>query len=127
MTRDEFDAFCGSFKGATNVVQWGNATVWKIGGKIFAICSGWGQKKNHAEKNERGQGQRIAFKCSDISYQLLCEQPGIIPAPYLARAKWVQLAAPDAMDDEAVKTYIAAAYDIIVGKLTKAQRKALDL
>ncbi|HMB77972.1 MAG TPA: MmcQ/YjbR family DNA-binding protein [Kiloniellaceae bacterium] len=117
MTREEFDAYCSRFKGATNVVQWGNATVWKIGGKIFAICSSWG----------RGEAQKIAFKCSDISYRLLCEQAGIAPAPYLARAKWVQLQEPDALDDAAIETYIAAAYDIVAGKLTKAQRKALGL
>jgi len=117
MTRDKFDAFCASLKGTTNVVQWGNATVWKIGGKIFAICSSWG----------KGGGQRIAFKCSDMSYRLLTEQDGIIPAPYLARAKWVQLENSDAMDDEAIEAYIAAAFKIIVAKLTKAQRKALCL
>ena len=62
-----------------------------------------------------------------MSYRLLTEQDGIIPAPYLARAKWVQLEKSDAMDDEAIKAYIAAAFKIIVAKLTKAQRKALCL
>ena len=32
----------------------------------------------------------IAFKCSDEVFGELIERPGIIPAPYLARAKWVQ-------------------------------------
>ena len=117
MNRGDFNAYCKGFKGSSNVVQWGNASVWKIGGKIFAVCSTWGP----------GAAQKISFKCSDISYQLLCEQDGIVPAPYLARAKWVQLQRPDAMEDEAVKTYIAAAYDIVAAKLTKAQRKALGL
>ena len=117
MTRDEFDLFCGSLKGTTNVVQWGNSTVWKIGGKIFAICSPWG----------KGDAQKISFKCSDISYRLLIEQDGIVPAPYLARAKWVQLEREDALDDGAIQSYITAAYEIIAAKLTKAQRKALDL
>ena len=117
MTRNDFDAFCASLKGTTNVVQWGNATVWKIGGKIFAICSSWG----------KGRGSKIAFKCSDMSYRMLCEHDGIIPAPYLARAKWVQLEKNDAMDDETIRAYITGAYDIIVAKLTKAQRKALSL
>jgi predicted DNA-binding protein (MmcQ/YjbR family) len=39
MTREEFDLYCASLKATTNVIQWGNATVWKIGGQIMAICS----------------------------------------------------------------------------------------
>ena len=40
MTREDYDAFCGSLPHATHVVQWGDASVWKIGGKVFAI-GGW--------------------------------------------------------------------------------------
>ena len=117
MTRDEFDAYCGSLKSVTNVIQWGNATVWKVGGKIFAICSHWGA----------GEQQKISFKCSDLSYRILCEQPQIIPAPYLARAKWVQLVDETAMSDDEIRTYIAEAHDIIAAKLSKAKRAELGL
>lgn len=117
MTRVEFDAFCGALKGTTHVEQWGNASVWKLGGKIFAICSKWGA----------GDHTRISFKCSDLTYAILVEQPGIIPAPYLARAKWVQIEAADAMSDQDIRDYIQTACSIIMGKLTKAQRKELGL
>jgi len=117
MTREEFDLFCGKLKATSNVIQWGNATVWKIGGKIFAICSHWGD----------GDAQKISFKCSDLSYQILCQLPGIIPAPYLARAKWVQITTDDAMSDEDICGYIESAYDIICQKLTHAKRAELGL
>jgi len=35
----EFNDYCSSLAATTNVIQWGNASVWKVGGKIFAICS----------------------------------------------------------------------------------------
>lgn len=117
MTRDEFDAFCAALPATTNVIQWGNATVWKVGGKIFAICSHWGP----------GEHQKISFKCSDLSYTLLCEQDDIAPAPYLARAKWVQLQNGDAMDDDQIRDYVTEAHKIIAAKLTRAQRKTLGL
>lgn len=117
MTRDEFDAYCASLNATTNVIQWGDASVWKIGGKIFAICSEWGE----------GKHSKIGFKCSDLAYSVLTEQPGIIPAPYLARAKWVQLQAPDAMTDPEIKKHIEAAYWIIAAKLTKAMRADLGI
>ena len=99
------------------MVQWGDSSVWKIGAKIFAICSKWG----------KGDGARISFKCSELSYSILIEQPDIIPAPYLARAKWVQVETADAMTDQEVRAYIDNAYTIIMAKLTKAQRRQLGL
>lgn len=117
MTRDEFDTYCGSLKATTHIVQWGDASVWKVGGKIFAICSQWGS----------GSNAKFSFKCSDLAYSILIEQPGIIPAPYLARAKWVQVETLDAMSDRDLKQYIDAAYAIIVKKLTRKQRQDLDL
>ncbi|WP_321394708.1 MmcQ/YjbR family DNA-binding protein [Emcibacter sp.] len=117
MTRDEFDQFCGTLKATDNVVQWGNSSVWKVGGRIFAVCSIWGD----------GEEQKISFKCSDLAYEVLCEKDGIVPAPYLAKAKWVQLATPEAMNDEDIRLHITDAYDIIRGKLTKAQRNELGL
>lgn len=117
MTRDEFDSFCKSLTATTNVIQWGNASVWKVGGKIFAIHSIWGP----------GKHDKISFKCSDLSYQILCELPGIIPAPYLARAKWVQLQEPGALSEEDVRSYIVDAHAIISGKLTKKMQAELGL
>ncbi len=117
MTRNEFDSFCNALKSTTNVIQWGNASVWKVGGKIFAICSHWGD----------GDHQKIGFKCTDFSYMVLIEQQGIIPAPYLARAKWVQLSNEAAMGDDEIKTYILEAHKIISAKLTKTRQRELGL
>lgn len=117
MNRVDFDAFCQSLTCVTNVEQWGGASVWKVGGKIFAICSHWGP----------GGHDKISFKCSDLSYVMLCEQPGIIPAPYLARAKWVQVETQGALTDEEIRTYIEGAHTLIAQKLTKKQRKDLGL
>ncbi len=110
MTRDEFDTHCATLDHATNVVQWGGRSVWKVGGKIFALCT--------PETKESGY-TKISFKCSDMVYEILREEPGIVPAPHLARAKWVQLSEPDAMSDEDIRQHLDAAHDIIVGKLTR--------
>ncbi|WP_417682205.1 MmcQ/YjbR family DNA-binding protein [Roseibium sp.] len=117
MTRTEFDAYCAGLPATTNVVQWGNASVWKVGGKIFAVCSSWGE----------GSKQRIAFKCSDLSYMMLTEEDGIVPAPYLARAKWVQVSKDKALSDEDLKTYISTAHGLVAGKLTKKLRQELGI
>ncbi|MBE7637694.1 MmcQ/YjbR family DNA-binding protein [Sneathiella sp. P13V-1] len=117
MTREEFNAFCDQLTATTNVVQWGNSSVWKVGGKIFAICTTWSDDRSDC----------ISFKCSDLSFSILTEQDGIIPAPYLARAKWVQLETPTALKDEDIRDYVREAHRIISGKLTKKQQKELGL
>ena len=117
MTREDFDHFCSSLKATSHVIQWGGASVWKVGGKIFTICSRW----------EKDGNDHISFKASDLSYQILCEQDGISPAPYLARAKWVSTGMDAPLNDEEIKTYIVEAHRIIAGKLTKKLQKELGL
>jgi predicted DNA-binding protein (MmcQ/YjbR family) len=117
MTRNEFDAFCASLPATTHVVQWGEASVWKVGGKIFAICSSWATNGVDA----------ISFKCSQLSYTILTELPGIVPAPYLARASWVQVRAPAALSQDDLIAHIEEAHRLIAAKLTRAQRADLGL
>jgi len=125
MRLSDFNRVCENLTGSTKVIQWGGAHVWKVGGKIYAIASIWGP--NAKDKTLPEEGSRISFKCSDFSYQMLIEQQGIIPAPYLARAKWVQLQEQDAMNDEDVKLYITQAHEIISAKLTRKLREELGL
>ncbi|HKJ63662.1 MAG TPA: MmcQ/YjbR family DNA-binding protein, partial [Hyphomicrobiales bacterium] len=65
--------------------------------------------------------------CSDLGYEVLKEQPGLVPAPYLARAKWIQVTEPDAMSNQDLRANIAAAYEIIARKLTRAIRAELGI
>jgi len=117
MTRDEFDRFCRALPATTHVVQWGGASVWKVGGKIFALCSDWGPEARDA----------IAFKTSELSYEILTDLPGIVPAPYLARAKWVQVRGGDALDDADLRAHIETAHGLVAARLTKRQRADLGL
>ena len=98
MTLDEYNRFCASLPATTHVVQWGGAHVWKVGGKVFAI-GGW----------DDGEQLVVTFKCSEMAFDMLKEQPGCRPAPYLASRgmKWIQRMNGDSMDDDALKDYLA--------------------
>ena len=63
MTHDKFNIYCSPLPATKNFIQWCNLSVWKVGGKIFTICSHLGE----------GDQQKISFKCSDMSYETLCE------------------------------------------------------
>lgn len=113
MTRDEFDEFCAGLTATVNVIQWGNASVWKVGGKVFALCV--------------VDGPKFSFKCTDMAFEILSDMPGLIQAPYFARAKWVQMTTPDALSRTEFKKHIVAAHEIIAAKLTKKLQKELGL
>ncbi|MER8605989.1 MmcQ/YjbR family DNA-binding protein [Mesorhizobium sp. M1233] len=118
MTLDDYNSFCASLPSATHVVQWGGAHVWKVGGKVFAI-GGWSE----------GKEPFVTFKCSDIAYDVLREQPGLRPAPYLASRgmKWIQRQTGESMDDGPLKDYLRESHRLVVLKLTKQARKELRL
>ncbi len=118
MTYDDFNTFCGTLPATTHVVQWGGAHVWKVGGKVFAI-GGW----------NKGGLSGITFKVSHIAFEILKDQPGLRPAPYLASRglKWIQNYDEPGLSDEDLKDYLQTAHHIVSQGLTKKKRKQLNL
>lgn len=119
MTRDDYNSFCAALPAATHVVQWGGADVWKIGGKVFAIA-GW---------DDGGAEPFVTFKVSPLGFDILKEQPGCVPAPYLASRgmKWIQRRTAEAVDDAALCDYIAESHRLVAAGLTRKQRSSLGL
>ncbi len=117
MTRDEFNSFCASLKSTSHVVQWGNADVWKVGGKVFAIC-GWNEGRD-----------AFTFKATDLAFEVLQDEPCIRPAPYLASRgmKWLQVYEERGMSDDSLREHIVTSYDLVVAKLTKKMRAELGV
>jgi predicted DNA-binding protein (MmcQ/YjbR family) len=99
---------CLALPGATESVQWGNDHVFKIGGKMFALMRFDG-------RSFRG----LSFKVSPESFHILTREPGVIPAPYLARAGWVALDRLDRLPADQLKAYIARAHALIAAKLPR--------
>jgi predicted DNA-binding protein (MmcQ/YjbR family) len=120
MTLEEYNALCKSFPHTTYVVQWGGAHVWKIGGKVFAIGS-W---------NREGEsGLSVSFKVSPLAFDILSEQPGLRPAPYLASRgmKWIQRMTDEAMSDADFHAYLKESYKLVGAGLTKTLQRELGL
>jgi predicted DNA-binding protein (MmcQ/YjbR family) len=67
----------------------------------------------------------LSFKASPDNFYELTERPGIIPAPYLARAQWVALETKDALSSAELAALVRDSYDIIVAKLPKKTRDSL--
>ena len=114
MTLAKLREHCLAFPGTTEQVQWGADLVFKVGGKMFCVAC------TEAAPNV------ISFKCNDEAFATLCEREGIIPAPYMARAKWVALERWDTLSDRELRPLIADAYRLIKEKLPKKTQAALD-
>jgi predicted DNA-binding protein (MmcQ/YjbR family) len=113
MSVDFVRRLCRSFPHVTEHVQW-ECLVYKIGGKIFALAA-----------LEPG-GVWLSFKCSPEEFAELVERPGIVPAPYLARAFWVGLETEDVIAPAELKQRLRTAYDLILAKLPKKKRAELE-
>jgi predicted DNA-binding protein (MmcQ/YjbR family) len=121
MTLAEYNAFCRRLPHTAHVVQWDDAHVWKVGGpkgKVFAIASRWD-----------GPTLDITFKCSQLTFDLLKDQPGMRPAPYLASRGliWLQRRSAETVDDAALRDYLRASHNLAAQNLPKSLRQKLGL
>lgn len=86
--------------------------AYRVGGKMFVMV---------------GESGGVSFKVSDIAYEVLTESGHARPAPYLARAKWVNLQTLDAWPDDEMAEHFTIAHGIVAARLTKKQRASLGL
>ena len=112
MNFDQAKTLCRSFPGVQEDTKWGNDLVFSIGSKMFAVTN-------------LGEATGISFKVEDERFLELTDRPGIIPAPYLARAKWVYVEDPNALDDEEAAQLLRRSYELVFAKLTKKLQREL--
>jgi predicted DNA-binding protein (MmcQ/YjbR family) len=104
---DFIRGICRKLPHTTEHVQWGNDLVFKVGGKMYAVTP------------LEPAPVALSFKCSPEDFADLTERPGIIPAPYLARAMWVGLESDEALTAAEIKRYVKQSYELVVAKLPK--------
>ncbi|EIL94908.1 MULTISPECIES: MmcQ/YjbR family DNA-binding protein [Rhodanobacter] len=108
LTAAQLQALCGHWPGVTRDTKWGVDMVFSVGGKMFAVMP-----------SDGSEGGRLSFKVDDDRFLALTDQPGIIPAPYLARAHWISITEPQRFATAELAAYILDAYTLVRAKLTK--------
>lgn len=106
MDLDTLRAICLALPDATEEVQWGNHLLFKVAGKMFCIT-------NLDDAND------TSFKVPDAVYDELSVSETYIPAPHMARAKWVKVARPAAVRLPEWKSRIRESYALVRARLPK--------
>ena len=106
--------FCLALPSVTEDVKWEKDLVFSVGAKMFALTS------------LEPAAVVLSFKCSPEGFAELVERPGIVPAPYLARAHWVALEDEDALTRRELEPWLRSAYELVRAKLSKGVRAGLD-
>ncbi|HUI52463.1 MAG TPA: MmcQ/YjbR family DNA-binding protein [Terriglobales bacterium] len=110
---DQLRKFCLSFPGVTEQIQWENDLLFKVGGKMFAVtplepARVW-----------------LSLKATPENFAELTERPGIIPAPYLARAKWIAVETREALGIAELEQLLRESYEMVRAKLPRKVQDGL--
>jgi predicted DNA-binding protein (MmcQ/YjbR family) len=108
LTAAQLDALCRHWPGVTRDTKWGIDAVFSVGGKMFAVVP-----------SDGSEGGRLSFKVADDRFLELTDQPGVIPAPYLARAHWISVIEPSRFATAELAAFILDAYTLVRAKLTR--------
>ena len=114
-----FDAqrkVAAALTGATEDVKWGADLVYSVGAKMFCVFLLDAAK--HA--------QSCSFKVDDERFLELTGVPGVMPAPYLARAKWVQVKPGHALGAAALDDLIRRSHALVLARLPKKLQRELN-
>ena len=112
MDADGFGEHIRAWPGVDEDVKWGADRVWSVAGKMFCALPLDGKG---------GPG----FKVAHEDFLAMTDRPGIRPAPYLARARWVVLDALDSLPEAELLARVRASYELIRAKLPKRLQREL--
>ena len=111
---DRLYELCRSLPGVTEDVKWGDNLVFSVAAKMFAVF-------------DVPEGEPFSFKVDPEAFALLTQQPGIRPAPYLAKHSWVAVESRDTLPREVVEDLLHEAHAIVAAKLPKRVREGLGI
>jgi len=106
---DHIAEFCRKLPGVTEDVKWGDDLCFLIGEKLFRVTP-----------RKPIEGCVASFKCTDDDLARLTAGGGdYVPAPYLARAKWVMLTNPKLVRTPGFRGLLRQSYELVLAKLPK--------
>jgi predicted DNA-binding protein (MmcQ/YjbR family) len=113
MNIEAIRTICTELPGVTEHIKWGDNLCFLVGGKIFCIANLSGD-------------QSASFKVTNEEFPEMSDRPGLRPAPYLARNKWIMAENPHALSHREWERYLTQSYNLIKSKLPAKTRTSLS-
>lgn len=94
-------------------IKWGNDLCFCIAEKMFCITG-------------LESPVKVCVKVTDEEFDELIERTGFIPAPYLARNKWVLIDDSSKISKKELSHFIQQSYNLVKAKLPKKLQTKLN-
>jgi len=114
MKADELKTFCSDWPGVASGIKWEDDLVFTVAAKMFAVLCLQGPDRD-----------RLSFKVDPERFLELTDQPGIVPAHYMARAFWITIAEPERFARAQIEEFIRHSYDLVRAGLSKKMQAKL--
>jgi predicted DNA-binding protein (MmcQ/YjbR family) len=114
MTQSDLQKLCDAWPGVTSDIKWEDDLVFSVAGKMFTVLCLRGPDR-----------ERISFKVDPERFLELTDQPGIVPAHYMARAFWVTITEPERFTQKQMDAFIRHSYELVRANLTKKMQATL--
>ena len=104
MNLETLRTLCLSLPAVTEDVKWQNDLCFMVAGKIFCITG-------------FESPVMVSLKVPDDEFEELSAREGMVPAPYLARYKWILVKDSKALSDKEWKQFIQQSYELVKAKI----------
>ena len=115
MQIEDLQKICKKLKGTTEDIKWENHLCMCIGGKMYLVI-GLDEHPTTA-----------SFKVHEEEFEEICQRDGFIPAPYMAKNKWVFVDNIKKISKKEWEHYAKQSYDLVKLKLSKKLQKELGI
>ena len=113
MDIESLRSLCHKLPGVTEDIKWGNDLCFCIADKMFCVAG-------------LQTPTSVSFKVKDEEFDEMSSRPGMEPAPYVARYKWVLVTDMNKLTKKQWEHYVRQSYDLVKSKLPKKALKDIE-
>jgi predicted DNA-binding protein (MmcQ/YjbR family) len=113
MNIEDLQAICKRLRGVTEDIKWEDHLCFNVGGKMFLITA------------PDRLPVSASFKVADEEFEEVSSKEGFMPAPYLARYKWVHLDDINRLSKKQWEYYAQQSHRLVASKLPSKIKKQI--
>ena len=114
MSIDQLRNICLSLPAVTEDVKWDHDLCFSVASKMFCVTA-------------LDPPFKASFKVRDDEFEELSNSEGFMPAPYMARAKWVLVTDPARLSKKEWEHFVKQSYELVKAKIPKKIIKELGI